>query len=166
MVKNNNPFLCSVNYPNKGYFPSWTALFVIDFAVPTFEMSATNLKLYSRPREDQNSTVFKWIFPMWIARLLWLSFSCTTTALSVSQVKRKCILYPHTHTPRGYWTQQSKPSPRFFMMRAKKRCMNTMRCARQFEEPNQDRRSRGVWLQMLRAFAPSQTNKNLFKEGV
>ena len=92
---------------------------------------------------------FKWIFPMWIACLLWLSFNCTTTALSVSWVTKKKVHFIRT---RGYWTRQSKPCPRFMVMCTKRRSINTMRCTRQFEEPNQDRRSRGAWLQMLRAF--------------
>lgn len=118
------------------------------------EMKINKLEGVLRATREPQFYHFKWIFPMWIACLLWLSFNYTTTALSMSQVFFfSKVYFIHTEDSEhcsqipawdSSWCAQRRE--------VQEQSINTMRCSRQFEEPNQDRRSRGVWLQMLGAF--------------
>lgn len=72
--------------------------FFIDFAALTFEITATNLKVYSRPPEDHDSAALNGYFPCGSLVFHDLSFKRSTTALSVSRVKMKRILSTHAET--------------------------------------------------------------------
>lgn len=103
---------------------------------------STNLKVYSRPLEDHNSTALNGYFPCG------LLFFYDLVSLSMSLISKTFYL----HTPRGYRAPQSKPNLWVFTMRWR------------FEEPNQDRQSpRGLITNAAR-FSPSQTSNHHFKD--
>lgn len=81
------------------------ALFFIDFSALTFEMSATNLKVYSRPPEDHNSPTLNGYFP---CGLLVFHDLVPTAQQQLSACRgflliyffKEGALYPHTYTER------------------------------------------------------------------
>lgn len=89
---------------NIRYSPSKMALFFfffIDFAVLTFEMTATNLKAYSRPPEDHTSTALNGYFPCGLLVFYHLVSTAQKQLSACRRFKKKekkkeCILSAHT----------------------------------------------------------------------
>lgn len=128
------------------------ALFFYWFCCADIWDDCNKLEGVSEATRGQQFYRFKWIFPMWIACLLWLSSNRTTTSQRVTSLTNKKVHFIRTHQEDSEHGIQSPAWDFSWCAQRKKKKRNTMRCTLQFEEPNQDRRSRGVWLQMLQAF--------------
>lgn len=81
-------------------FKNGPLFFFIDFAVLTFEMTATNLKAYSRPPEDHTSTALNGYFPCGLLVFYHLVSTAQKQLSACRRFKKKNAFYPHT--PRGY----------------------------------------------------------------
>lgn len=80
------------------FLPKWRSLLLILLCwhlrwLQQREMKINKLEGVLKATGGPQFYSFKWIFPRWIVCLLWLSFNCTITAFSASQVSKTTTLY-------------------------------------------------------------------------